>query len=251
MQKLLRSSSCSLAASFLLASPLLLGSCSSEAPEGEAPTAQKVEAPGTQGEEAPMAKGEEASAAKGQAASAMQEAESSMADEHEVPTMEEDALSTFGLVDGIKGLDIPNPTLPMEGLLCAGQLSPEQMDGLKALGFASFVSLRAAEENGAGWEEAHAAATGTNFTRRPVAGAAGVNEAGARDLAELMANTKQPMVLYCGSSNRVGSLIALKAHHVESMPAEEALALGKSAGVTKMEPHLRSALGLEPISDPK
>ncbi len=154
-------------------------------------------------------------------------------------------VSTLTMTDSVAALNVPNATLPVEGLLCAGQLSPEQMDGLKALGFESFVSLRVATENGAGWEEAHAAETGANFTRMPVQGKAGVNEAGARELAALMATTKQPMVLYCGSSNRVGSLVALKAHHVESMPAEEALELGKSAGVTGMEAHLRSELGLD------
>ena len=169
----------------------------------------------------------------------------------EVEDIDGPPISTFAMKDSITALNVPNATLPVEGLLCTGQLSPEQMDGLQALGFASFVSLRLPTEKGAGWEEAHAAETGANFTRMPVEGKAGVHEAGARELAELMEKSAQPMVLYCGSSNRVGALLALKAHHVESMPAEEALAFGKTAGVTGIEPHLREALGLQPASDPK
>ena len=53
------------------------------------------------------------------------------------------------------------------------------------------------------------------------------------------------MVAYCKSGNRAGALFALKAYYVDDKSAQKALAIGKSAGVTKMEPALREALGLE------
>ena len=55
------------------------------------------------------------------------------------------------MTESIHELGVANASIPMDGLLCAGQLTVEQMDALKALGFASFVSLRVATENGAGW----------------------------------------------------------------------------------------------------
>ena len=52
------------------------------------------------------------------------------------------------------------------------------------------------------------------------------------------------MVLYCGSSNRVGALLALRAFHVQDMGAAESLELGKSTGVTGLESMLEEKLGL-------
>ncbi|MEM9379211.1 MAG: sulfur transferase domain-containing protein [Planctomycetota bacterium] len=144
----------------------------------------------------------------------------------------------------LTALSIPNASTPLEGVLAAGQISPEQMDALHAAGYRSFISLRVAEERGAGWEEAHAAEKDIRFVRLPVAGAAGVDEAHARQLGELMGAEERPMVVYCGSSNRVGALFGLKAFHVDGMGAEEALALGKAAGVTGLEPHFKEQLGL-------
>ena len=95
----------------------------------------------------------------------------------------------------------------MEGVLTAGQLSEEQMVALAGLGYESFVSLREADEGGSGWEEDFAAEKGIHFVRLPIAGADGIDEAHARKLDELMAAEARPMVLYCGSSNRVGALL--------------------------------------------
>lgn len=147
-----------------------------------------------------------------------------------------------GMAESIHELGVSNASIPADGLLCAGQLSQEQMDALSAMGFASFVSLRRPTEKGAGWEEAHAAAGGIDFQRLPIAGADGVTEEAAMELSDVMANAKRPMVLYCGSSNRVGALLALKAHKVESMPADEAIEFGKSAGLKSLEPKVRGLI---------
>ena len=144
----------------------------------------------------------------------------------------------------LNALAIPYASTPLEGVLAAGQLSPAQMDALHAAGYRSFISLRVAEEKGAGWEEAHAADKDIRFVRLPVAGAAGIDEAHARQLGELMDAEATPMVVYCGSSNRVGALFGLKAFHVDGMSAEEAFALGKASGVTGLEPLFKQQLGL-------
>ncbi|QDV09535.1 hypothetical protein Poly30_50930 [Planctomycetes bacterium Poly30] len=146
------------------------------------------------------------------------------------------------MTESIHELGVANASIPADGLLCAGQLTQEQMDALSRLGFESFVSLRVATENGAGWEESHAAATGVEFQRLPVAGADGIDEATARMLAGMMADAKRPMVVYCGSSNRVGALLALKAFHVDGMPAEQAIEFGKTAGLKSLEPKVREEL---------
>ncbi|MFT7167668.1 MAG: protein tyrosine phosphatase (PTP) superfamily phosphohydrolase (DUF442 family) [Paracoccaceae bacterium] len=169
--------------------------------------------------------------------------ESSETPSKAVPTI------TAEMTASITALGIPNASVQPNGLLCAGQLSQEQMEGLKGLGFGTFVSLRLPTEKGAGWEEAYAAESGTDFQRLPTAGAAGVDEAAARGLADVLAAAERPAVLYCGSSNRVGALLALKAFHVDAVPAEEALALGAASGMKSLEPKVRGLLGLEPKTE--
>ena len=153
------------------------------------------------------------------------------------------------MTESITALSIPNASVQPNGLLCAGQLSPDQMDALKALGFGTFVSLRLPTEKGAGWEEEHATETGTDFQRMPIAGGAGVDESAARALARGLDAAERPAVLYCGSSNRVGALLALGAFHMDAVPAEEALALGTAAGMKSLEPKVRGLMGLEPKAE--
>ncbi len=133
---------------------------------------------------------------------------------------------------------------PAPGVLCAGQLSVEQMDALAAGGYTRFVSLRKADESGSGWEEEHATAAGIDFVRLPIAGSADIDEAHARELATAMAGAEGPVVVYCGSSNRVGALLGLKAFHVDGLTAEDALEFGASAGATKLKGKLEESLKL-------
>ena len=144
----------------------------------------------------------------------------------------------------LEDIDVPNQSTAMEGVLTAGQLSEEQMVALAGLGYQSFVSLREADEGGSGWEEDFAAEKGIHFVRLPIAGADGIDEAHARKLDELMAAEARPMVLYCGSSNRVGALLALRAFHVQGQGPAECLELGTSTGVTGLEGMLAEKLGL-------
>jgi len=149
----------------------------------------------------------------------------------------------------IEQAGIPNLTMHEDlysgGLLCTGQLSEEQMAMLKTQGVKSFVSLRRATEKGAGWEEAYAQENDVNFTRMEIAGAAGVTLDAAKNLDALLAESEGPVVLYCGSSNRVGTLVGLAAHAVDGMPKDEALALAEASGMKSLTPVFRKLIGLE------
>jgi protein tyrosine phosphatase (PTP) superfamily phosphohydrolase (DUF442 family) len=148
-------------------------------------------------------------------------------------------------LDAATSLGVRNARMPAPGLLTAGQLTEEQFHGLAAAGFQNFISLRLAEEDGAGWEEGYAPGEGVSFTRVPVPGGAGLNRETAEELARLLdAAGDQGTVLYCGSSNRVGALMALKAFWVDGATPEEALELGTASGMTRLEPAVRQMLGL-------
>lgn len=144
----------------------------------------------------------------------------------------------------LEALAVPQASTELDGVLAAGQLSPAQMDALHAAGYRSFISLRVADERGAGWEEEHAETNGIRFVRMPIAGKADIDEPHARELANLMDDEEKPMVVYCGSSNRVGALFGLMAYHVDGQSAEDAYEFGKASGVTSLDPVFRDQLGL-------
>lgn len=148
--------------------------------------------------------------------------------------------------EAVDALHVPNARRPAPEMLTGGQITPEQMTALRDLGYRVFVNLRPADEPETGWEEEFAAREGIAFARIPVAGAAGVTRENAERLAAVLAEAGGPAVVYCGSGNRAGALLALKARFLEGESAEEALAFGKEAGLTRLEPAVRELLGLPP-----
>jgi len=141
-------------------------------------------------------------------------------------------------------LGVPNAHEPTPGLLTAGQITEAQLDGLARAGYTTFVSLRLSDEEGAGWEEAYASGRGVNFTRIPVAGAEGLTRENVEALDRILdAAGDMPVVVYCGSGNRAGALLALRARWLDGATTEEALALGRAAGMTRLEPVVAQLLG--------
>jgi uncharacterized protein (TIGR01244 family) len=142
-------------------------------------------------------------------------------------------------------LGIRNAVLVEPGVVSTGQPTEEQLAALPALGYRTVIQLRPADEEGTGWEEAQAAELGLTFLRLPVSGIEGVTEENARALDAALADVgRSGVVVACASGNRVGGLFALRAHYCEGAAPEEALELGKQAGMTRAEPAVREILGL-------
>lgn len=143
----------------------------------------------------------------------------------------------------LQATKVGNLAMPAPGLLTAGQPTEEQLAQLAKLGVTKVVCLRPATENGTGWEEGKAAALGVQFVRLPITGADDLTPAAAEKLAaELAAAGDKTTLVCCGSSNRVGALLAMKAFYVDKQSKEQALEFGKSAGLTKMLPVVEAKL---------
>lgn len=144
----------------------------------------------------------------------------------------------------VEGLGVPNASMPMEHLLAAGQPTEEQMAALIQMGYTNFVSLRDPSERGAGWEETRVMDMGDiSFSRIPVSGAEDLTRENVEALDRILDEAAaQNTVLYCGSSNRVGGLLALRAYWLDGATAEEALALGRDAGLRGLEPAVAELL---------
>ena len=143
-----------------------------------------------------------------------------------------------------RGVGLGNARMPVEGLVTAAQPSESQMEALAAAGFENFISLRPTVEQGAGWEEAHAQGRDYAFRRLPVSGADDLTRERVEAFAAMLEEAgDEPTVLYCASSNRVGAMLALKAYWLDGVPAEEALALGRAGGLTRLEGAVRERMG--------
>ena len=139
---------------------------------------------------------------------------------------------------------LPKGKAPLEGILTGGQPSPAQFETLAGLGYKTVINMRAPGEKGS-TDPAFVESLGMTYVSIPIAGAADISEENARKLAEVLDVGADPVVVHCASGNRVGALFALKAYYVDGKTPEEALALGKAAGVTRLEPVVRQTLGLE------
>jgi uncharacterized protein (TIGR01244 family) len=147
--------------------------------------------------------------------------------------------------DDVRAIDIPYTGTPMPGIVTAGQPSEAQLAQLAELGVRNVINLRAAGEDGTGWEAQKAQELGIRYVNLPIAGAQDITVENARLLAQEIGRSGGGNTLvYCASSNRVGALLALKARFVDGKSPEEALAIGKAAGVTRLEPKVKELLGL-------
>ncbi|MCH9651855.1 MAG: hypothetical protein K0U98_26740 [Deltaproteobacteria bacterium] len=142
-------------------------------------------------------------------------------------------------------VDLLNAKQPMPGLLSGGQPTTEQLAAAAQAGYRTVITLRGEGELADRDEEREVEELGMVFQALPISGKEALNEANARSLGNLLNDPQaQPILLHCGSGNRVGGLLALKAHFVDGLPPEEALAFGMSSGLTSLEETVRERLGL-------
>lgn len=142
----------------------------------------------------------------------------------------------------LEKLDLPNLKIPREGVYSCGQPSPEQLRGMRDAGVKTVVNLRGPGEND--WDERPLVEElGMTYHHIPISGPGDVTEENAWRLSEIMENpANRPILIHCGSGNRVGALYALKAYHCDGCEPEEALTAGRSAGLEQLEPAVRQCL---------
>jgi uncharacterized protein (TIGR01244 family) len=138
-----------------------------------------------------------------------------------------------------------NGRTPFEGdaLLVGGQPTPAQFEQAHELGYKTVINLRRPEEEG-NTEPEQVRGLGMAYLEIPIAGSGDMTEDKARALAEALESAESPVMVHCASGNRVGGLFAMKAYYIDGMSPEEALVVGKAAGMTRLEPTVREKLGL-------
>ncbi len=146
-------------------------------------------------------------------------------------------------IAAIQSADINNLNIPQSNALASGQPTQEQIKILADAGVKHVISLRRSDE--IDWDErAVVEANGMQFHSIPVAGLAGITKANATKLEDLLNSLgNAPVLVHCGSSNRVGALKTLASLYGEdSASLEAAFTEGKRWGLTRMEEPLREKL---------
>ena len=132
---------------------------------------------------------------------------------------------------------------PVDGVTTAGQPDAAGFKVFADNGYAAVIDLRTAGEDRGLEEAAVVESLGMDYINLPI-GRDGITFANAKALQSLIKGYDQPVLVHCGSANRVGALFALS-EFAESEDAEAALEAGRAAGLTRMEPVVREVLGVD------
>lgn len=141
---------------------------------------------------------------------------------------------------------IPGLRMPRDGLLTSGQPAASAWKALADDGVVAVVNLRPDAELRGRDERAEVAAAGMAYHHLPIAGADDLAEADAAQLWRIVESAPGRVLVHCASGNRAGALLALGAAQTGVMSPVDALAFGKSAGLTSpgLEAAVRERLGL-------
>lgn len=119
-----------------------------------------------------------------------------------------------------------------------GQPTPEQIAALPSQGIASVINLRGTGEDSGFDEPAAVAAAGLAYHALPVAGPQDLTADTVARFSDLLAQarSKGPVLIHCASANRVGALLALEKGWLHGLASNDAVEIGRQAGLTGLEP---------------
>jgi uncharacterized protein (TIGR01244 family) len=141
----------------------------------------------------------------------------------------------------LESLKSSEQLVPVDGISATGQPDAEQLALFAAAGYVAVVDLRGESENRGLDEEAAVAGLGLDYVNFPISGADAISWDNAGKLEEILSSYDGPVLVHCGSGNRVGALLALS-QSKNGATDENALAYGRAAGLTGLESVVRSRL---------
>ncbi len=138
--------------------------------------------------------------------------------------------------------DMKNPRHVIDGVMTGGQPSEADFEHFKDNGYSTIINLRAEGEFDEFDEQQLVEDMSMDYISIPIAGGEDFTMDNILKLDAALKNAEGKVVLHCGSGNRVGAILALKAFHVDGMSEDEAMALGIAAGMTNLAPAIRGLI---------
>lgn len=133
---------------------------------------------------------------------------------------------------------------PVDGVSSAGQPDEAAFKVFAEQGYKTVIDLRAAREDRGLDEPAVVEGLGMNYVNLPITGLEAISFDNARKLDQLIANADGPVLVHCGSANRVGALLALS-ESLKGADDEAALEYGREGGMTRLESRVKEVLAEE------
>ena len=122
---------------------------------------------------------------------------------------------------------------PVDGLSTAGQPDEAALRVFADSGYAAVIDLRTAGEDRGLDEAAVVEDLGMDYVLLPI-GRGDITFEKAAELRRVLDQYDEPVLLHCGSANRVGALLALQ-EYAETGDREASLDVGREAGLTGLE----------------
>ena len=131
---------------------------------------------------------------------------------------------------------------PVDGITSSGQPDAAALEVFADSGYGVVIDMRGPDEDrGMDDFEGAVEATGMQYLAFPVVGAEQVSFETAAKLDEVLQGIDGPVLMHCGSGNRVGAVLALR-QSLNGASDEESIQFGKDAGMTRLEPRVQQVL---------
>ena len=124
---------------------------------------------------------------------------------------------------------------PVNNITSAGQPDEAALQVFADSGYVAVIDIRGPDENRGIDEVAAVNELDMQYIAFPIAGADAISYENAEQLDQLLSEIDGPVLVHCGSGNRVGALLALR-ESLAGADDEQALEYGRSAGLTGLEP---------------
>ncbi|HET8815869.1 MAG TPA: sulfur transferase domain-containing protein [Pseudidiomarina sp.] len=139
--------------------------------------------------------------------------------------------------------NMTNIKVPIPGRIAAGPPTAEQLAAFAAIGGEVVINLQSFEELQNIPEAEWAEQSNLDYFHIPIAGGDDLTRTTVAEFHGIVsANENRQMLMHCGSGNRVGAMIALRAAWHQGATVEEAIALGEQYGLTSLKPRVESLL---------
>jgi len=129
---------------------------------------------------------------------------------------------------------------PVDGVTSAGQPDEAGFRVFAEEGYVAVIDIRTDGEDRGLDEPSVVEALGMEYVSLPV-GRSDITVEKAAELAAVLAQYDEPVLVHCVSANRVGALFALKAF-TETGDAELALEAGREGGMTRLEDTVKEVI---------
>lgn len=154
-----------------------------------------------------------------------------------------------GAADSEVLASLPSRTVLDTRVHGSGQPSIEVLTRLGSAGVRTVIDLRPDSETPDLDEKSVVEKSGVVYRALPIAGKASLTQENVTAFDRMLAEAKEGEVLvHCASGNRVGAMMALRARWLQGKSPDEAMAIGKAAGLTGLTADVKILLDAGPVS---